>query len=107
MRLSSNQARANFIDSAVFLIGLSIYEKNGGVFDLRGSIEKARQTRSKNRGQDKRNRRQTDYDSKLLQGAATLTRNLNYRRRTNRAPYGKVPDSVLARKERARRKRRR
>lgn len=87
LKLKSNKSRANFIDNAVFLIGLSIFEKSGDAIwkkngvDIRSSIENARSKRLlKNplRGADTRQdaveRRQ--FKDRNLKEAQYLTRRL-------------------------------
>ena len=77
--LKTNTQRANFIDSAVFLIGLSIYEENGGKYDMRSSIENARSQRGKSRGEDTRE----DWRDGNKKEAALLTRILRHKRRSD------------------------
>ena len=85
LKLKNNRQRANFIDNAVFLIGLAIFEKSGGGIwknvyglDIRSSTANARMKRIKNRGVDTRvdavERRQ--FKDQNLKDAQYLTRRL-------------------------------
>ena len=75
LKLDDNKKKAKFIDSAVFLIGMSIYEKNGGIHG--GEFIRY------GRGKDNRTRRDSDYLEGIAKKTGYLTRNLNWRDKVN------------------------
>ena len=100
--LKNNTQRMNFLDSAVFLIGLSIYKKNGGTYDLKSTIENARAQRGKSRGKDNR----SEFRDETARQAAYLTRSLNRRRSTGRDVTDRANAEIYYKRKDKRKRRR-
>ena len=112
MALKTNTQKANFINSATFLIGFSIYQSNGGRHEMREDIGDARGRRNssltRGNARSKPSRKDWRSDPNKM-AAAELTRLLNSRARgtDNRSKVRSDPSSDLRNRQKDKRKQRR